>query len=254
MRSSLYWEGGNIVSDDICCFIGVDYIRENMTRLGLSKDEVISLFQAEFGSEIEFLGSFEDSTYTPGVPRPVSTGQASFHIDLDLHLLGIVDPDKEPVALIASPELGLQHADFVLSKPSLVKDHFMSESHARKHISFGYTSYGEERIEYLKSYRKALKHRGYRIVDVPDLRINPNDNLFSTRNLNFCYANVLSAKHKGFPSIFYLPYRAHPLDELAETAYKAAGCRVVRVSQTARLANLLMLLNGGLRCACSQIC
>ncbi|MCB0333020.1 MAG: hypothetical protein KDD55_05940 [Bdellovibrionales bacterium] len=251
--SSLYWEGGNIVNDTHGCFIGVDHIRENMVRLGLTKDEVIALFQSEFGEHIEFMGSFEDTDYHPGDFRPYSSGQASFHIDLDLHVLGQLDKNEPPVALLASPEIGLQFSESILSLRKLVHDHFLTEEHAREHISFEYHSYAEERHERLKTYRKALETRGYRVVEVPDLRIDPRDNLFSTRNLDFIYCNVLSGNHRGSPTIFYLPYAVDQLDKRAEQSYREAGCNVVKVSQTGRLANLLMLFNGGLRCACSQI-
>jgi hypothetical protein len=253
VRSNLYWEGGNIINDDRCCFIGIDHIRENMTRLGLSKDEVLALFHAEFGSEIEFLGSFEDTAYHPGEFRPYSTGQASFHIDLDLHVLGKVADGKAPVALLASPEAGLTQLELVLERKQIVADHFLSAEDAREHIDIEYRAYAEERLERLHSYRASLENRGYRVVDVPDLRIDPRDNLFSTRNLDFIYCNVISANHSGVPTIFYLPYNLEPLDALAEKAYRETGCNVVRVSKTGRLANFLMLFNGGLRCACSQI-
>lgn len=249
-RSRVFWEGGNILNDDSSCFIGIDHIRENMHRLGLSEEEVRELFTAEFGDDVVFLG---EPTFTQSSDTSNKSGQAAFHIDLDIGLLGRLEDGSPPIALLASPTSTLEHIPEVLQTSRLVSDHFLDETAAKELIEFEYRAYAEERQPILDLYRAALVERGYRVIEMPDLRISPSDNLFSTRNLDFTYCNILCGLKDKSPTIFYLPYKLNALDKLAEQAFLSTGSKVQKVSKTSRLANLLMLFRGGLRCACGQI-
>lgn len=253
-RSRLYWEGGNVLNDDLICLIGMDHVRENMLRFGLTAEEVKLLFRSEFGDKIAFLGDLDAATFDLSEQRALETGQASFHLDLDVALLGTINARKPPVALVAAPNETLPLIDKVLRNRELTKEHFLDEQASRQVIGLGYRRYAEERAVKLESYSRVLTELGYEIIPVPDLRIDPNRNLFSTRNLDFVYCNVMPGLIKGRPSVVYLKYGIPALDHRAEQAYREAGCSPVPVTNSGRLANLLMLFRGGLRCACSQIC
>ncbi len=252
-RSQLFWEGGNILHDGTNLFVGADSIHENMVRLGLTRLQVEELFCAEFGQEVNVLGEVLTSSFVTDDFRGFDSGQASFHIDLDLSLPGKIHNEADPVAMLASPSVAFSVLSQILSTKKLTAEHYLSEEEARRVIEFEYKSYAEERIAKLERYNSTLRSCGYSIFEVPDLRIDPQDNLFSTRNLDFIYCNVLPARVADTPSVLYLPYGIPQLDGLAEKCYRNAGCEPLPLSQSGRLANLLMLFRGGLRCACGQI-
>ncbi|MCB0328960.1 MAG: hypothetical protein KDD70_04835 [Bdellovibrionales bacterium] len=251
--SQLYWEGGNILSDGHNIFVGADAITENMVRLGLTEAEVRQLFCAEFDGALHFLGRVHRDHFISSDKQIGNTGQASFHLDLDLSLLGAVGDDGGRKALLASPELGLQVADEVLNEKRMVAEHYLSERDAAVKIRSDYREYADRRLPALQEYRELLQSLEYEVVEVPDLRMDPSRNLFSTRNLDLNYCNILPGLVKGVPSIVYLPYGLPVIDQLASSAYRKAGCHPVPLSQFGRLANLLMLFRGGLRCSCSQV-
>ena len=250
-RSRLFWEGGNILRDDTVCLIGADTLYENMRSLGLTAQEVIRLFEVEFGPTATFLGSTSRYTGDRTVLRNFESVQASFHIDLDVSILGRIN--SLPQALLASADLTLPYCKDILHKSDLVRDHYLDDESAGRMIELEYKAFAERRSEFLEQYQTILKGCGYQISPVPDMRIDPGENIFSTRNLDFIYTNVLSGLKDNKPAIFYLPYGIPELDTLAARAYSDTGCQSIAITNSGRLANLLMLFRGGLRCACSVI-
>jgi hypothetical protein len=108
VRSRLYWHGGNMLFDGECLVVGADTIAENVSRLGLTETEVRSLLRAELGHEAIVLGETAGRFDHDG-NRIVASGQASYHIDLDVALLGRTARAERPTALVADPRLGLAH-------------------------------------------------------------------------------------------------------------------------------------------------
>jgi hypothetical protein len=104
----------------------------------------------------------------------------------------------------------------------------------------------------LKLYRQTLRARGYRIVDVPELRTRHlTESASGLRDLVYC--NVLPGLNRGRPSVHYLPTGVAALDAAAHEAYRQAGVNPVRIGRTAYLASAMMDLGAGLRCFCGAM-
>ena len=252
LRSRLYWEGGNILHGPDHCLIGVDTIAENMRRLGLTRREVMEMFAAELGVEVTALGDQDKTRFDWHIDRLSRSGQAAFHIDLDVSLLGSIGPKRKPVALIADPARGLDLLSSVLARRALYTNHFLSSRRAHEVVRAGYDAYARERHPKLLGYNVVLEKCGYRVIGMPDVRINPQENLFRPVNLDFSYCNVLPGLRGGRPAVYYLPWGIRRLDEEAERKMRQAGVNPVRVSSP-RIANLLMSLSGGLHCFCGPL-
>lgn len=111
--------------DGVHCVIGVDTIAENMARLGLTEREVLDCLGAEYGTEIVSLGDLSQARFDPVQDKLLATGQASYHIDLDVALLGQFGRNRWPRALIADPARGLDFLQAVLKKQGLFRNHFV---------------------------------------------------------------------------------------------------------------------------------
>ena len=251
-RSQLHWEGGNILHGADHRFIGADTIAENMRRLGLTRKEVTEMFAGEFGAEVITLGDVARARFGSDKWELSKSGQASLHVDLDVSLLGVIGPQRKPVAFIADPVLGLNLLPAVLSRRSLYVNSFLKPDRVRDAIRDGYHDYASERRPKLLAYRAVLEKLGYRVVGMPDLRINPDDNLFRPINLDFGYCNVLPGLRRARPAVYYLSWGIGALDDDARQRMGKAGVDPVRVSNP-RVANLLMGLSGGLHCFCGPL-
>lgn len=251
-RSRLYWEGGNVVHDDDQCFVGVDTIAENAARLGLARKEVIALLEVEFGMPVAVLGRAEGARYDADADRFSSSGQASFHIDLDVAMLGRIGRARSPRALVADAARGLDFVDDVLAKRGLVAGHFLPASDIRRHVRAEYEAYATIRHPLLLEYAATLGDRGYRVVGVPDLRVDPDMDVFRRVNLDFGYCNVLPGSKNGRPAVHHFVSGIGALDADASRRMRIAGVDAVPVS-TPDVASALMLLFGGLHCCCGTI-
>lgn len=253
VRSRLYWEGGNILHDEHCCLIGSDTIGENMVKLGLSQDEVLTLFEAEFGTKVISLGDMSGFQFDLHQDLPAKSGQASFHLDLDIALLGRFDHKRKPRAIVADPARGLDFLPAVLAQKRLFTRHFLPADQVRELIQAEYEAFAKERYPKLLGYCSRLEELGYLVFGVPDLRIDPKQNIFRAVNLDFGYGNILPGLWRGRPAVYYLPWGIRTLDLGAEKRFREAGVHPVRLSSSSHLANELMMLSGGLHCFCGQI-
>jgi GGDEF domain-containing protein len=251
-RSRLYWEGGNIVQDSARCFVGVDTIAENTARLGLTNEEVIALFESEFGMPVAPLGRLEVARYDALNERLLASGQAAFHIDLDVSLLGRYGRARAPRALVADPACGLDFVDTVLATRRLVHGHFLPAADIRRHLRAEYEAHATARHPLLLEYASSLAALGYRIVGMPDLRVEPAMDVFARVNLDFGYCNVLPGLKRARPAVHYFPSGIAELDIEAARRLRLAGVDPVPVC-TADVASALMLLQGGLHCCCGSI-
>jgi hypothetical protein len=249
VRSRLFWEGGNLVHDDETALVGVDTIAENVARLGLSAREVTRAFEVELGRRVIPLGDPERAVFG------TTSGQVSFHIDLDVSLLGRVGRGRRArrrLALVADPARGLDYLPHVLARAALFRGHFLPPREARAQIEAHYDAYARARHAPMLAYATALERAGYRVVGMPDLRIDPAENVFAGVNLDFGYCNVLPGLHRGRPAVHHMAWGIAALDEDAAAQLARAGLAPVRVA-TPAVANGLMRLHGGLRCACGSL-
>jgi hypothetical protein len=253
VRSRVYWEGGNVVHDADHCLVGADTIAENAARLGLTSREVLQLLAADFGMEVGVLGDASRGRFDAAGDEMVASGQASYHLDLDVSLLGRVGRRHRPVALIAEPGQGLRLLDRVLGHRKTLGRHLIPAGPARTLLAAEYERAARERQPVLAAYRTTLERLGYRLIGVPDLRLPAKGSLFGAVRLDFSYCNVLPGVHAGRPAVHYLPVGIRPLDRQAEARFRAAGVRPVRVSTNHGIADSLMRNSAGLHCVCGPL-
>ncbi len=253
VASRLHWQGGNLVCDGERHLIGVDTIGENMARLGLTAGEVAALFEGELGCPVVPMGDLTTFRYDADRGSIEASGQAEFHIDFDIALLGRFGRKRKPRALVADPALGIDLMPRVLERRSLISGHFVPPDEARQLIEAEYVAFAAERHPRLLGYAETLEGLGYEVVGLPDLRMEMSEKLFSTVNLDFGYCNVLPGLNRGRPAVHFLPFGLTELDRTAVERYRKAGVVPVRASRNPRVANTLMSLRGGLRCFCGRV-
>jgi hypothetical protein len=251
-KSRLFWEGGNVVHDGSCAFVGVDSIAENAARLGLSPQEILAIFESEFGLPLVPLGRLDASRFDPIAHRQSASGQASFHIDLDLSLLGPIRRGSKPRALLADAARGLDFVDAVLRVRRLVSNHFLPASAMRRHLRAEYEASAEARHPLLLEHAMQVAERGYRVIGMPDLRIAPEMDIFQRVSLDFGFCNVLPGLRHGRPSVAHFISGVRALDADAAKRFGMAGVAPVPVC-TAEVASALRLLEGGLHCCCGML-
>ena len=251
-RSRLYWEGGNIVHDVAASFVGVDTLAENTARLGLSPGETLSILSAELGVPVAALGRLEQARFDPIDNRTLTSGQASFHVDLDVALLGRFGRARRPRAIVADAARGLDFVDDVLAIRRLVEGHFLPARDMRRHVRAEYDACASARHPLLLEYGSTLEEHGYRVTGVPDLRIDPRMDVFRRVNLDFGFCNVMPGLRAGRPAVYHFVSGVRRLDADASACMRLAGVESVAVSN-ADVASALMVLQGGLHCCCGSL-
>lgn len=253
-RSRLHWHGGNIQFDGECLAVGADVIAENVTRLGLAPHEVVALLVAELGRDVVVLGDPTEARFDHVTNRVAPSAQASYHIDLDVMLLGRVGRARRPTALLADPRQGLASVHDVVADRRLAAVPHLPAPHARQELTREYRLAARQREPALHEYRKRLVGLGYRVVDVPDLRTRGvSDGPFGSGDLDFIYCNVLPGLNRGRAAVHYLPWGVPSLDQAAARSMRAADVRPIRVSITPYLARAMMQRAAGLRCFCGTM-
>lgn len=248
-RSALFWEGGNLLYDGVRLLVGADTVRENCARLGLGVGDVCALFAAELGEAPLVLGDVALSAFDVEAGRVTESGQAALHIDLDVAALGRFGRNRRPRALVADVAGGLELVPDVLARASLFRGHFYSPREAREQVEALWDARARADHPRLLGYAATLEAAGYRVEGVPDLRIDPREDIFRPANFDLGYCNVLVGLADGRPAVRWLPWGIPALDAAAEAAYRRAGVESVRLGRDPRLAHALMSYSGGLRCA-----
>jgi hypothetical protein len=251
-HSQLYWEGGNIIHDERRSFVGADTIAENVARLGLDASQVTAIFESEFGVPVTALGRLHDARFNTSDERQTCSGQASFHIDLDVSLLGTLPRASRPRALVADAARGLDFVGDVLAVRRLVAGHFLPPVQLARHLRAEYEASAAARHPLLIEYAETLATHGYRIFGVPDLRIDPAMDIFQRVSLDFGYCNVLPGLQKNRPSVAHFVSGVRALDADASRCIRRAGVTPIAVSSP-EVASALRLLQGGLHCCCGPI-
>ncbi len=251
VHSALYWQGGNVLADAHHCLVGADLVRENMARLGLTRDEVLATLTAEFGLSVHVLGQVSRATFDRAGDRLGRSGQASYHIDLDVCPLGVIGRSR-PVVLLGDPDLGLPFLRRALAHPSVRDAHGLGAAGQRL-LAREYRRVAARRRPILAGYRRQLERLGYRVVRVPELRAEGKRRLVGVDALDVSYCNALPALHRGSPALYYLPCGVPALDAAAERSMRRAGVLPVRVTSFAPLARGMMRLAAGLHCFCGPL-
>lgn len=261
LSSKLYWEGGNVLYDGHTCLIGAQTIAYNVTRFGLSEQQVKQAFKLEFGAKVLVLGDMKSALESAraneenGNADSAERGQADFHIDLDLCVLGqVVAGSRRPVVAIAEPLLGAKYRAAILRRPELFQDHFLPAKDMKQLFCQILEATIERRVPLLEAYAKTLKSAGYALVGIPDIRLAPELNYLARVNMSFNYCNVLPvASHSGRPVVYLFHYGIPTLDNAADKAFRSRGLKPIPISSDVATAHELLLLRGGLHCLCAKM-
>jgi hypothetical protein len=246
-RSLLYWEGGNVLFDGHRCLVGADLIRENIGRLGITRDEVIAILESELGVRCAVLGEISRGRFNGTQDHLERSGQASYHIDLDVTPLGFVD-DGKPVVMLSDPDLGLAVLPAALRHSRLSSTHGLAANVGARLQAEEYRRTAAERRPRLARYRRQLERLGYRVIGIPELRVEPVRSLAGVGNLDFGFCNVLPASHRGRPGVYYLPWGIPALDRAAAAQWRRAGVQPIPITKFSSLAHGMMALAAGLHC------
>jgi hypothetical protein len=253
IQSRTYWEGGNVLHDETHCLVGADTIAENRVRLGLTTDEATRLLEADLGVAVHALGDASTARYDADRDGVAPSGQATFHIDLDVALLGRVGRGRRPVALLADPARGLRLLDGVLRDRRTTARHLIAPARIRRPLAAEYQASANERTPILAGYRKTLERLGYLVIGMPDLRLRREKSVFGETRLDFTYCNVLPGLNAKRATVHYLPWGIRALDRAAEARFRAAGVTPVAVSSDPAVAHALMRYSAGLHCFCGSL-
>jgi hypothetical protein len=249
VSSRFHWQGGNILYDGETLAIGADAIAENAARLGLTADEVTRGLEAEFGKTLTVLGDPTVGRLDEKGNRLTRSGQASYHIDLDVALLGRTGRSSPPVALVADGRQALKLLPSLIAGRRLPRPPYLAASRARARMMHEYQTAARLRAPRLDAYRDTLRRQGYRIIDMPELRTRDvHEDVTGLQSIVYC--NVVPGSNRGRAAVHYLPWDIPVLDALAERGYAEAGVKTVRVTRTAYLATQMMERAAGLRCFC----
>ena len=191
---------------------------------GSSHDEVIELLSGEFGMPVAALGRAAASRFDPADQRQCQSGQASFHLDLDIALLGLFGRARRPRALVADAARGLEFADDVLRVRRFTEGHFLPPRDIRRHLRAEYDASAEARHPQLLEYAAELAAHGYSVVGVPDLRIDPRMDVYRRVNLDFGFCNVLTGVHRGRPAVYHFVSGVRALDADAARRMRPGRC------------------------------
>ena len=253
VRSRTYWEGGNVLNDADTCVVGADTVAENMARLGLTRAEVVRLLTADLGADVYVLGDVARARYDTERDDASPSGQATFHLDLDVALLGRFGRARRPVALVGDPVSGLDVVEHVLAHRALFARRLLPARRLRRLLAEEFAASACARRPLLAQYRETLRELGYRVVGMPDLRLLGKEGAFGGTRLDLGYCNVLPGLRRGRPSVYYLPWGIRALDRAAETRLRRAGVDPVPVSTDPVVADSLMRFSAGLHCLCGPL-
>ena len=258
LTSKLYWEGGNVLFDGQTCVIGAKTIAYNVTHLGLDEHQVREAFRLEFGARILVLGNLkltiESARAEENAASDSESGQADFHIDLDICLLGPTAGSGRPIVAIADPLAGAKYQGAVLRQRDLFEHHFLPARDMKHYFGQMLQATIERRVPVLEEYEKTLKSAGYTLVGIPDIRLAPDLNYLGRVNMSFNYCNVLPVGNaSGRPLIYLFHYGIPALDKGADKAYRSCGLKPVPIGVDVTSAHELLLLGGGLHCLCAKM-
>ncbi len=189
-RSTLDFEGGNVVANGRHVLISPATIGDNVKRMGLSEAEVVARFQAEFGREVI-----------------VASPEPDFHIDMGLSFL------DDHTVVVASPQLaerlleGQPHPGISDQELTTMREQTRDKDLARKYDELA----------------GMLQGRGYRVLRMPNLAGRALSSPYMT------YQNVLIENYAGVKRVYMPVYGVPATDRAARDAYRAEGFEVIEI-------------------------
>ena len=255
-KSSLTFEGGNIVSDERMIFVGGNTVRINAIELELSDVEVVRILEKELGRAVLVVGR---------VPQPVG------HIDMMLTPLGngrLVLANASSGAMLAENDLQ-NHPDAVdefeqrcerqfFGHPQITTLQNTDGEDIRPPQIIGQTAraIADSRAiaNDLDRLASELAKRGYRVSRMPFLQCSQQNEPTESDPVQrpgsgpgyptLTYNNVL-IEHRSGAAIVYLPqYGWDALDAAAQSAWRELGFDIRPVNGLAVSA----MYGGSLRC------
>jgi hypothetical protein len=249
-RSSLAFEGGNIVSDEETTFIGANTVRYNALRLGETDVEIARRFEIELGKPVLVVGPY---------PQPVG------HIDMILTPLGgkrIAVADAALGARTVRAEME-EHPEEVTTFEESCERDFFGDSSIRSVVdaegkavespsivggTANAVSASESLAGLLDGVADALAARGYRVERIPFLMDEPpssaDGKTVGPGYPTLTYNNVLLDRGPEGATVFLPRYGLKVLDRRAEDAWIELGYRVVSVAGL----TVSAMYGGSLRC------
>lgn len=252
-RSALFFEGGNIVSDEKHILIGANTIRRNAVELDVSETEVVLRFEEELGRRVLVVGPF---------PQPIA------HIDMAITPLGggrIAVADAAAGAAIAERELK-ENAASVAAFERWCEEHFFGDTAIRELTGpdgpltapqvTGRTAEmvakSREVAPMLDGVAASLERHGYRVERVPLLFGGPEaePTAGDTERMRAAYPmltynNVIVETDAAGPRV-YLPRYGWPvMDDAARKAWAALGFAARPIDGL----TISAMYGGALRCA-----
>ncbi len=259
-RSRFYFEGGEICRDGEHCLVSANTVARNMVAGGRDAESVLAGMARAFGLPVSMLGDLDEALevarHGRSAPRSVSgRGAAESRLESDVTLLGRVIPGGPPVAAIAATAVSPDLLDGILENAQLFQDHFLPPGEMRSAFLSGLEVTMRRREPRLAHYRKTLAGLGYRIVEIPDVRLDPDLNPLGRVNFTFNYVNVVPARQwYGEAACYYLSCGMERVEAAVRATYAAAGLRAIPVNPDSAVSgNEIMLLGGGLHRATSKL-
>jgi hypothetical protein len=251
-ESSLFFAGGNLVSDERHLFVGARLIQENVRDLGFTEDEVAKRFEQELGRPVVVVGS---------VPQPTA------HIDMVLTALGAnrialadarLGANLAKRAVVRWPEavrsFELRAEQYFFGRPEIRSVTTLEGRTVRAPPVVDQTARAiadsRQVADALDAIAADLERRGYSVLRVPFLGTLEKER--QTRRSPdqpgdypvLSYNNVL-VEREGDRERVYLPEYGFPgLDSAARRAWESAGFEI----RTIRGLTTSAMYRGSLRC------
>ena len=251
--STLFFEGGNIVSDDEHILIGANTIRRNAAEFDVPDAEVALRFEEELGRPVLVVGPF---------PQPIG------HIDMAITPLGggrIAVADAAAGAAIAERALK-ENPESVAAFERWTEEHFFGDPAIRELTGkdgaltapkvAGRTAEmvtrSREVAPFLDGVAESLARHGYRVERVPLLFGGPeaDPEAGDTERMRAAYPmltynNVILETGKGGGRVYLPRYGWPAMDDAARDAWTALGFAVQPVDGL----TISAMYGGALRCA-----
>ena len=254
VQSSLYFEGGNIVSDETNIFIGANTIRDNAVEMKLTEVEVVKRFEKELGRRVLVVGPGPQATaHIDMMLTPLGNGQlivADAGLGADI-MQQLIDSDADKVSafeklseqnFFGSPQISrLQMIDGeALAAPKL-------QGKTREMVALS-RALGPM----LDGIAKAFTGFGYKVHRVPFLFGGPEAVTAEEHEAGqiaaypmLTYNNVLIEQNSEQNTVYLPVYGVDVMDEAAASAWKALGYKVKPVHGLA----VSSMYGGALRCS-----
>lgn len=259
MESKLFFEGGNIVSDEQHVFIGANTIRYNANRWVLTEAQIVGLFEKELGRKVLVVGP---------LPQPIG------HIDMMMTPLGdrrIALADTAAGAAIVGELLANDAGAIERFETSTEASFFGAPGIRTLKLLDGRTltapalggrtaamvTASESMAPVLDGIAAALQSHGYEVVRIPMLYGGPESEAPAGTPAEeaeagsavtypmLTYNNVLIEHAESTATVYAPVYGLAELDEAAAAAWQALGFAVRPVTGL----TISAMYGGVLRCS-----